>query len=204
MEPFWEDEYRDEEQEAFGAPSAEVVDLVPRLPPKARVLDLGCGSGRNALPLAKAGFDVHAVDRSVAGIDRLKVRADMAGVSIRTTVVDLSDSAVEGDYDLVILHGVLHLLAAGPGRRLVSRVQAATKPGGWNVVVVFTDRLPQPPDLAPFVLNAYPEGGIAQMYSGWDRELAGAYTLEDEHAGGLKHRHAVNKVVARLPPAPPR
>ncbi|MGE3527778.1 MAG: hypothetical protein AB7I33_17810, partial [Gemmatimonadales bacterium] len=76
-----------------------------------------------------------------------------------------------------------------------------TNPGGWNVHAVFTDRLPQPADLAPIVHRPFREGELAQLYRSWDIELLHSSILEDEHPGGLRHRHAIDKIVARRPAA---
>jgi 2-polyprenyl-3-methyl-5-hydroxy-6-metoxy-1,4-benzoquinol methylase len=56
-----------------GKPQAELIlDLVPD---KGKVLDFGCGDGRIAIPLAKLGFQVIAVDAAPEMIDRLKHQA---------------------------------------------------------------------------------------------------------------------------------
>ena len=199
MEPFWEGIYEDPDAHAFGPPSEELVALLPRLPVGAEVLDLGCGDGRNALVFAAAGFHVRALDKSRAGIERLRSRALRRGLAIVSEIRDLTDYSPDGSFDLVITHGVLHLLEPGPCERLLGDVRAATRRGGWNVHVVFTDRLPQPDDLAAFVHRPFREGELRERYVGWEIELFRSYTLEDEHPGGIRHRHAINKIVARKP-----
>jgi tellurite methyltransferase len=199
VDPFWEDEYGDPDVDAFGPPSSEVVALIPRLKAGASVLDLGCGDGRNALPLARAGCVVTAVDKSRRGVERLAATAGAEGLTVKTFVADLATFDLGAGYDLVLAHGVLHLLPPRVSDRLLSRMREATKPGGWNVVAVFTNELPQPPDLAPFVLNPFDEGVLEAAYSGWDVELSESYVLEDEHSGGIRHRHHIDKIVARRP-----
>ncbi len=196
-EPFWEAAYADPGASAFGPPSDEILALVDRLPAGARVLDLGCGDGRNALPLARAGFTVEAVDTSPSGIERLRRQAADEHLPIEATVGNLESSVASGAYDLVIAHGVLHLLPAAVCLGVVAAMQEVTRPRGWNVVVVFTDRLPQPPDLAPFIHRPFRDGELAELYRGWEIELLRAYVLEDQHPGGIRHRHAIEKVVAR-------
>jgi SAM-dependent methyltransferase len=64
-EPFWEAGYSDAAAPGvFGPPSEEIRSVVARLPAAARVLDLGCGDGRNALLLLERGFRVTAIDVS--------------------------------------------------------------------------------------------------------------------------------------------
>jgi tellurite methyltransferase len=59
-QPFWEEAYTDLSLSTFGQPSQEVRDVAAELSPGAKVLDLGCGEGRNALFLAEAGTALRA------------------------------------------------------------------------------------------------------------------------------------------------
>jgi hypothetical protein len=43
------------------------------------------------------------------------------------------------------------------------------------------------------------EGELLAAYRDWHVVLEQAYTLHDEHPGGIRHVHAVNKIVARRP-----
>lgn len=68
------------------------------------VLDLACGTGRNAIFLAEKGFKVTAIDNSVVGIEIAKQRAKEKGLKIDFRVADLEkDEFVieENAYDLV-------------------------------------------------------------------------------------------------------
>ena len=200
--PFWEAVYRDPGAEAFGAPAEEVVRVAGRLPADARALDLGCGDGRNAMALAERGVRVDAVDRSEAGVRRLRARARDAGVEVAVWVQELETLTLRRHYELVVAHGVLHLLTPRARDRVLERTQEHTAPGGWNIVAVFTDRIPSPPDLAPHTHGLFAEGELKEHYDGWTVDEWRAYTLEDEHPGGIRHRHAVNKIVARKPGDP--
>jgi len=193
-DPFWESAYRDDAASTFGPPSPEVVALAERLPRGSRVLDVGCGEGRNAICLARAGHAVDAIDVSAAGIAKLARVA--AGLDVRARVADLATYAFAGPWDLIVCHGVLHLLVRDTWARAIERMQGATAPGGANVVAVFTDRLPVPPDLAPFMGDLFRENELCAAYAGWDVESAESYVLADEHPGGIRHRHAIDKVVA--------
>jgi SAM-dependent methyltransferase len=74
-----------------------------QLPAASHVLEVGTGTGRDALHLARHGHAVHAVDRSAAGIARVSERAAAEDAAVTTEVVNLSD-----------LTDVLDLLAALP------------------------------------------------------------------------------------------
>ncbi len=104
-----------------------------RLPlgPGTRVLELGCGPGRNAVWLARQGCTVDALDLSQAALDWGRERADEAGVDVRFVRADvLAWEPPAGPYDLVYDSGCFHHLP--PHRRLTYRglLERAVRPGG--------------------------------------------------------------------------
>lgn len=66
-------------------------------------------------------------------------------------------------------------------------------------MAVFTERLPPPPDLAPYMRGLFREEELLGCYDGWVVDRWQAYTLDDDHPGGVHHRHPVNKIVAQKP-----
>ena len=180
----------------FGRPSSEIVSLAERLPAGACVLDAGCGEGRNARFLAARGFHVDAFDVSAAGVGKLTRMAAADGVHVNAWVEDLNTFEFSRSYDLIISHGVLHLLERHAWARVIAQMKEHTRPGGVNVVAVFTDEIPPPDDLAPFVRGLFKNGELARTYADWRHEQATSYVLKDEHPGGVRHRHAIDKVVA--------
>ena len=77
---FWEAGYAAPGVSTMGGPNHDIVELSRALPPRARVLDLGCGEGRNAFFLAGLGHDVTAIDISTAGIAKLAGLAESSGL----------------------------------------------------------------------------------------------------------------------------
>jgi tellurite methyltransferase len=203
-EPFWEKAYRDGDPDPFGSASPEIIELMSHVRPGSNILDLGCGVGRNALPLARAGMSVTAVDASRAACARLRAIAIAVEFAARLNVVeqDIRDFDFAQHYDVVIAHGVLHLLPYADRRDLLERIMSNTSPGGINVVAVFTNRLPAPPDLAEVMIGLFEEGELFDAYQHWEKILKRAYTMQDEHPGGIRHKHPVNKIIARRLSAP--
>lgn len=195
--PFWEAAYTDPDAETFGSASEEIVELAAVLPTGARALDIGCGDGRNALCLAEHGVEVDAFDLSLAAIRKLRSRARATEGRLRAWVQDVQTFSFRREYELIVLHGVLHLIERQVWCSVLESVRRHTKSGGWNVVVVFTDRLAAPPDLAAHMRGPFKEGELREQYSGWSVAGWEAYTLEDEHPGGLQHRHPINKIIAQ-------
>lgn len=197
--PFWEDSYKKKDlADAFicGEPSAEFHDLIKLLPQNGKVLDLGCGDGRNAIFLAENGFDVKAVDISETGIEKLKHLARNRGLNIETEIRDIRDYSFKDTYDLIIAHGCLHLIERRYWTRLIDRIKSHTNMGGYNVIAVFTDTIPPPDDLKDFTIGLFQEGELFEKYQGWQIILQKSYIKEDEHPGVKKHRHPINKIVA--------
>lgn len=74
---------------------------------KRTILDIASGDGRNAVYLAKSGFEVHAVDFSIEAINRLNYFADKERLSIQTDLVDLSKDGlanIRRTYDAIIIN----------------------------------------------------------------------------------------------------
>ena len=208
-EPFWEAAFR-ADRKPFGPPSTEILELLERLPRRARVLDLGCGDGRNALPLARAGHAVTAVDRSRAALESLRRAAirESPGtdsdrpLGIQLVHADVARVTPSGEYELIIAHGVLHLLLPEDRDGLIRRIRRHTRAGGWNVLAVFTRSIPPPDDMAHLCRGLLDDGELSRGYADWHIELDRRYVLQDEHPGGVRHRHAINKIVARCPAVP--
>ncbi len=200
-QPFWEKAYADLKTPAIrgGAPSREIREVASQLPTAARVLDLGCGEGRNALFLAESGFRVTAVDISETGIRKLNTLARERQLDIRSEVADMRTYQIPDLFDLIVSHGCLHLVERESWLQLIPRFKAHTNPGGFNVVVVFTDMLPPPDDLKEFCLGLFQEKEVFSMYSDWEVLLQQSYTIQDQHPGSLPHTHPINKLVARKP-----
>jgi 2-polyprenyl-3-methyl-5-hydroxy-6-metoxy-1,4-benzoquinol methylase len=99
--------------------------------PPGKALDLGCGPGRNAIALARAGFEVDAVDLSTSAIDWARTRAAEAGVEVRFHQADIFTVQLPHErYDLVYDSGCLHHLP--PHRRVSYRelLDHVLEPGG--------------------------------------------------------------------------
>ena len=92
-------------------------------------LDLACGAGRNALWLARQGFETTAVDFSCEALQLVRDRAAENSLSIETREVDLEAEGVDlgaEQYDLIAAVQFLH-------RPLFGAIERALKPGGLLV-----------------------------------------------------------------------
>ena len=127
----------------FGPDPAPTVEFLSALAdgPR-RVLELGIGGGRIALPLTRRGITVEGIESSQAVLDRL--RAAPGGESIPVTVGDMADVAVPGPFDLVYLvwSGLFHLPSQARQVDCFRNVARVLTPGGAFVIECF---VPAPP-----------------------------------------------------------
>lgn len=73
-----------------------------------RAVDLGCGTGANAIYLAQHGFDVTGVDYAEDAIEKAQARARAAGVQVNFIVDDLTNLRhVSGTFGFLLDYGVL-------------------------------------------------------------------------------------------------
>ena len=143
---------------ASGKPMHGEADLVQALlPPPARVLDAGCGTGRVAVELTRRGYDVVGVDCDAAMLDtarRLAPDGHWLQRDLAALVPD--DVALGGAFDLVLAAGnVVPLLAPGTEAGVVARLAATLRPGGLLVAGFGLDPAHLPLDDAPVTLEQY-------------------------------------------------
>ncbi len=97
------------------------------------MLDIGAGTGRVALPLARAGHDVTALDREPELLDALTARA--AGVPVATVVADATDFSLGRRFGLAIMP--MQTIQLLPDRaRFLSTARRHLLPGGLLAVAL--------------------------------------------------------------------
>lgn len=147
------------------------------LPPGARVLDAGCGTGRVAVRLDELGFQVVGadVDESMLAVAR---RTAPQIAWHKADVSQLTARALDGacEFDLVVLAGnVVPLLAEGTLPRAVRSLAALLRPGGLMVAGFGLDSAHLPAGCPVTGFEEYDAAGAAaglelrERYSTWDR-----------------------------------
>jgi len=147
------------------------------VPPGARVLDAGCGTGRVMIRLAELGYDCVGVDLddSMLAVAR-KNAPELTWLQADLAAFDPAALGVPVDFDLVVAAGnIFPLLASGTEPEAVRRLAAALKPGGLLVAGFGLDRahLPVPPSITLAEYDAYcAEAGLALVdrFATWDAE----------------------------------
>lgn len=192
---FWESP---ENVERFAArePDVRLAGIVANWPdPRAvRVLDVGCAGGRNAVFLARLGFDVQAVDASEAMVAETRRRlAPLLGeveAARRVRVGRMDDLAWApgASFDLVVALGVYHCAQSrAEWDRSLSETARVLAPGGRLLVSVFT------PETDLTGRGIAPVPGEPHVYEGFESGrsvLVDPQTLDAELA-----RHGLSCVV---------
>ena len=113
---------------SFGqAPSRHLDDFLDRLVPAARVLELGCGGGRDSARIVERGFDLDATDGTPAMVRKANERF---GVGARVMLFEELDASCE--YDAVWAHACLLHLSRADLPEVLRAIHRALRPGGWH------------------------------------------------------------------------
>ena len=92
----------------FGDPYPELITFFGNLSTQGKLLDLGCGQGRDAIPLARLGFEVTAIDNSAVGIDQLNQIALDDKLTLRGKVLDIYEYDNFDEFQYVLLDSMFH------------------------------------------------------------------------------------------------
>lgn len=136
MKDNYDEAYR--EADWFGAdPSPLLETHADLLPPGARVLDLGVGQGRNALPLARRGCRVTGIDTSVVAVELVSAAADEELLPVTTELVGFREYEAPRPFDAVLCFGLLQMLSTGDAALLCERLRNWVRPGGTLFVTAW-------------------------------------------------------------------
>ncbi|MCS6993542.1 MAG: class I SAM-dependent methyltransferase [Anaerolineales bacterium] len=142
-----------------------------------RALDLGCGTGTNAITLASRGWQVTGVDFIPSAIWQARRKARRAGVQVRFLVADVTRlEHLSSGFDLLLDIGCFHSLSARDRLRYLREADRLLTPGGvWFLYGFLTEF--SPPGIFPSDLDAI--RGLFRLLSyqeGFDRNgRASAY-----------------------------
>ena len=116
-----------------GKPHAELIRVLDEchLRPQT-VLEIGCGTGADAVALAKRRFELTVVDCSPIAIERARLRAEQEDVMLRFVHDDIFNFAKTcGQFDLVYESGVYHALRRNNLDRYLDVLWRVTQPGSY-------------------------------------------------------------------------
>jgi len=164
-------------------PQPAFVSLAQSQQIRGPVLDVGCGTGENALYLAGLGFDVNGVDSARAAIEMARDKARVRQVRVNFRTVDALDLACLGTtFETVIDSGLFHLFTDEERRRFLPSLAAVLRPGGTYLMLCFSDQETRegPRRISQAEIHS-------TFYTGWTINYIHSATFETRsHDGGAK------------------
>jgi SAM-dependent methyltransferase len=113
-----------------------VVDFLVELAGSGRALELGIGTGRIAVPLARRGVPVHGIELSKAMAARLHAKPDAEDIGV--TIGDFATTTVEGKFSVayLVFNTIGNLTTQSAQVACFRNVAAHLDPGGCFVIEV--------------------------------------------------------------------
>lgn len=176
---------------------SEVINAMHFISP-CKVLDFGCGSGRNVLYLNQLGFDVTAYDKNTQSITALQNIIETEQLSnISASVFNINEQMIEEDYDFILSTVVFMFLDKDRVPNIIRHMQNKTRAGGYNLIVSAMST-PDYPCPVPFSFT-FKNDELKDYYQGWEivkyNEDVGELHKTDEQGKRIKLRFAT--VLAR-------
>jgi len=128
----------------IGRPQPATVALEDAKTFGPRVLDVGCGTGENALFLAERGHDVTGIDAVPPAIQAAKSKALERGLDVCFCAADVLDKlpTVIGRFHSVVDVGFFHALSDEQRVDFAEKLANVLAPGGVYAMLCFSDRVP--------------------------------------------------------------
>jgi len=180
-------------------PSPICLEVLKLLPPDRplKLLDIGCGEGRNAVFFARNGYEVSAFDLSPKGVEKTKALAERANVHVRAFQADLNQYRIEEEYDVLFSTGVFQYIPAQSRQRLFDNYKQGTRTNGLNVFSVFVAKpFIEPAPDAERTSHRWISGELFTHYHDWRIEYC-TEQIFDDMSSGIPHQHAMDRMIAR-------
>lgn len=151
-----------------GEPEPVVLRLIGLLEPGSDVLDLGCGAGRNAIPLARGGMCVVGWDKSEKEIGILNRQAKEESLRIQTVHCDMRDLRIGYNrWHAILTILCMHCLRYEEAVKRLEHIRTNILPDGYHALSAFIRN--DASDTEARRHRFYPTAEeVLAAYAGWD------------------------------------
>lgn len=124
-----------------GRPQPAVLELIKQDALRSPLLDLGCGTGENALSIAASGCSVFGVDLVPRAIELAKEKAASRGTDAEFDVGNALELGLPRRFATVLDAAVFHVFGDEDRPRYAASVASVLAEGGMLHIFVFTENL---------------------------------------------------------------
>ncbi|HVB12262.1 MAG TPA: class I SAM-dependent methyltransferase [Nitrososphaerales archaeon] len=143
MTAFFNDAYRGTPPWDIGKPQAEFVNIFHNSEITGKVLDIGCGTGENAIFFAGQGLEVWGLDAAPLAIQKAKKKALERAVRVEFTVGDaLHLENLKMRFDTITDCGLFHTFSDEDRKLFVRSIKEALNKSGTYFMLCFSDKEP--------------------------------------------------------------
>ncbi len=143
MTAFFNESYKGVPPWDIGHPQAEFVTLADEGKIRGRVLDIGCGTGENALFFAQRGLEVWGLDAAPLAIAKAKAKATERGLTATFLVGNaLNLESLGKKFDTITDSGLFHVFTDEERILFTKSLRAALSSGGTYLMLCFSDKEP--------------------------------------------------------------
>ena len=173
------------------------MQLLPADEKPLKLLDIGCGEGKDAVFFARCGYDVSAFDISDAGIEKTKRLADSAKVHVNVFKANLFDYRLDENYDVLYSSGVLAYIKPQLRSEIMENYKSHVSLNGIVAFQAFVKKpfIVRPPEKEKNE-QFWKSGELFLHFHDWYIEFCSEYIF-DCNSSGIPHKHAANRLFAR-------
>ncbi len=177
----------------------DIMKLKPPIKPY-RVLEIGCGEGRDAVFLAKNGYSVTAYDPAETGLAKARALAEQNGVKVNFIKGDVASYRLQENYDIIFSSGVLQYIPAEIRDEFFENIKSYVNDDGIIAANVFVAKpfIPDAPDMEENEKKQkrWRTGELFTHFHDW-MFYKNEEVIFDCESVGIPHKHCMDIIVAK-------